>query len=255
MNKIIDRLKSIWNKIRSRCYARMFVFKKDVKSLLNDLDKPSSFYNDMILIRAGEFQRTGSRENIITGDSIIHIGESYFEKCGIKNLHCTAIAGDTTDFFISRIVKNILIFNPKRLAFHLSGNDFLAGKSVDHIFNNLYKIITVFKKSGIKNVGWIEPIPLADPKTSSCSSLRKKEDYINSVNFELIPELINRMHDVSEELNFDIIHIRESLQKSDGYISDRYRLPDAIHVNAGAYREVLVPKLKIWYIEKGANLL
>ncbi len=253
------QLKSYWNFLKLRLYRFLYVwnnrvadgiFNRGYVRTLSDI-KDRNFMA-AVAIRTWEATVKEDFENQITGNSIIHLGENLFENCGVQNLICTAIGGDTIDTLFARRNYNIFPYRSKRLCFHECGNDFLGGQDPDWIFDKFCAFIDSAGRKRVKDIGWVEIVPLGDPEKSSIKAIRENQHGIRELNFRIIPEFIER---VIRSGVCDVIRIRDRLQSVTGYIDEKYGLPDKIHVNKLAYAEVLVPAVREWFIAKGAHTI
>lgn len=177
-----------------------------------------TLYQTMVAVRAQEFD--GFKKNIVTGDSVAAAGEYWFEL--IDNTRCTAIPGDRTDSFLSRIDLNVLIYKPETVVMHLGGNDILAGVDMDIIVQNLETIIERLQKGGVKRIGWLEVLPLGE---QWITQNRRAADLCNIV---------------KTTVKVDYLETRRFLRGDNGYILPKY-YGDGIHVNALAYNDVFYP--------------
>ena len=96
----------------------------------------SGVYASMVALRIAEYD--GPRASIVSGDSVAAAGELWFEL--IDGTRCTAIPGDRTDAFLTRIQHTVLIYKPQTVVLHLGGNDILADVDLDTIVGNLASI-------------------------------------------------------------------------------------------------------------------
>lgn len=201
------------------------------------IEDQSKMFQGMVKVRKAEAEISTDVENVFDGDSIVHIGEPFLEGAGIKYSKCMAIGGDTVGTLLERIPINAGKLKPKRVVFHISGNNFLAGHSLGYILEKFQKVIDLYKQYGVKEIAWVETVPIS----SEFKEISKRiELFINSVKARGIVE---------------VIKIRENLSDSNGFIKYEYTLPDGIHVNDRAYREVIVPVVKEWFVKRGADLI
>lgn len=178
----------------------------------------SAAYQSMVILRAAEYD--GPHRNQVSGDSVAAGGESWFEL--IYDTRCTAIPGERTDSFFSRIDSTVLIYKPETVVLHLGGNDVLAGIDLDMILSNLAKIHTKLRENGVKRIGWLEILPLG----AQFAGAHKTAAELNQI--------------VKTQLAYDVLEIRAGLAGPDGFIAEKYA-GDGIHCNTLAYNDVFYP--------------
>ena len=80
------------------------------------------------------------------------MGSAYYKKIIKRDLDIkiinSSISGDTTIGGLSRIKKDLSLFNPNYILIELGGNDALRGYPIDSIKKNLSKTIELIKKNG-----------------------------------------------------------------------------------------------------------
>ncbi len=162
---------------------------------------------------------------VMLGDSITERGlwSELTSRCDIIN---RGISGDTTLGLLNRLGS----LNPSlEKAYLMIGvNDIFKGRSVNYIFNNYTKIITILKKKNIEPV--IESALYLG--TNMPNSYNKKIKKLNSL-------LIRYAH--KNRITF--IDLNSKLSPN-GYLSERYSL-DGVHLNAKGY--------SVWLREIGLN--
>lgn len=237
-------IQNIIYKIKSWWYSHSYVwFGKVHKPVI-----PPSF-DAFVIVRASEVFRSGPVDDIVTGDSIIHLGESMFET-GVPGSKVTAIGGDTTDTLLRRLQSNVSIFKPKKVLIHVGGNDFLQKASVGHVLENLKVIIGMLLSSGVKHVGWMEVLPLGNPINRPMSV----QDHLNPINSTKCPELYSRMSSLAQSglmPGLSVLGNRAALSDATGYIRKDYGAADLIHVTKKAYTDVFVPSAQHWFETTG----
>lgn len=178
----------------------------------------SGVYGAMVALRSAEYD--GPRAAIVSGDSVAAAGELWFEL--IDGTRCTAIPGDRTDAFLTRIQQTVLVYNPQTVVLHLGGNDILAGIDLDMTIGNLASIHKALRDGGVKRIGWIEILPLGE----QFAEANKTAAELNAI--------------VKKQLAYDVLEIRPKLQDARGFILPQYA-GDGIHCNALAYNDVFYP--------------
>lgn len=178
----------------------------------------SGVYASMVALRIAEYD--GPRASIVSGDSVAAAGELWFEL--IDGTRCTAIPGDRTDAFLTRIQHTVLIYKPQTVVLHLGGNDILADVDLDTIVGNLASIHKALRDGGVKRIGWIEILPLGE----QFAEANKTAAELNAI--------------VKKQLAYDVLEIRPKLQDARGFILPQY-YGDGIHCNALAYNDVFYP--------------
>ena len=211
-----------------------------------NLERPSTLFNAFIKLRKLEAIKLGRKSLIITGDSIVHFGEDEIER--VTGGTVTAIGGDTVDTLYQRLLDNVLIYRPETVVFHNGGNSFKAGKSVEHCFEKLELFIGGLKYAGVKNIAWVEIIPLGNTNRSNSIFSNPEKSLIHDINFRLAPQLKAKMKKIVE-----VIEVRQEMAGIDGYIKEKYMLPDCIHINELAYKEAFAPAIKNWRVKKGIS--
>ena len=188
-------------------------------------------------IRFFEAIKNGPNKIQITGDSIIHIGETWFKKL---NLAVSAIGGDTTDSLIRRLAVNIYSWFSQTLIIHDGGNNLLRGESVDKIIGDYKYLLPQLRQNGIINIAIIEVLPLGDPRTLSDSYDENYKSKIFEAN-KKIPELNEKL----AALDCTILKVYDKMiDKSTGYRKVEYVFTDGIHVIGKAYDEIYIPVVK-----------
>jgi len=185
--------------------------------------KPATFdgsgvYAAMVALRMAEYD--GPKAAIVSGDSVAAAGEPWFEL--IEDTRDTAIPGDRSDSFLTRIAQTVLIYKPQTVVLHIGGNDILAGVDIDLIIGNLASIHKALREGGVKRIAWIEILPLGE----QFAEANKTAAELNVI--------------VKTQLAFDVLEIRPKLQDSRGFILPQYA-GDGIHCNALAYNDVFYP--------------
>lgn len=248
-------LKMFWYKLRSRLYIYFYTRNHRIAEIIagdtntGGISSINEGFEKMVMIRTAEVLE-GPVENIADGDSIIHGGEPYIEaKIGIKSFRVKAIGGDNVDTNRARVKLNVLSCQPKRVALHLTGNDFLGSKTLEYVFLNFTELVKEHHKAGV-DLAWIETLPLGYPEKSIVEAIRKNADMVRRLNLEVIPEFI-RM--VEKSGLVEIIRVRHMLIKPDGFIREEYGAPDCIHVMPAAYEKVYTPVLRDWFLSQGAQ--
>ncbi len=178
----------------------------------------SAAYQSLVILRAAEYD--GPHRNQVSGDSVAAGGESWFEL--IYDTKCTAIPGERTDSFLSRIDSTVLIYKPEAVVLHLGGNDILAGIDLDMILSNLAKIHKNLRENGVKRIGWFEILPLG----AQFADAHKTAAELTQI--------------VKTQLAYDVLDIRSGLAGPDGFIAAKYA-GDGIHCNTLAYNDVFYP--------------
>lgn len=201
-------------------------------------EKQPKFFGSMILYRAKEIMSTGPFPSIVTGDSIIHFGESIIERNGAVKV--TAIGGDTTDSLLSRLHLNIVMARPEQVLIHIGGNDFLAGKSVEYVANNIKVIARALLDAGVRRVGWMEILPLGNPMLQPISNR------FEEIQFDKRPRLLQEMEKFKRK-GFEVVPWANRLSLIPGqWRNPKYESGDFIHVNAAAYNDVIAPLIWSW---------
>ncbi len=223
----------------------MFYLYKDIsmwekiKTFFTNLFRKKPKPSPLEVYREMEFYFKGPQNNIWSGDSVAFNADSFIENDASEPIVSTAIPGDNTETFLSRIDNNILKFKPKKVLIHLSGNDFLGGKDPDIILNNMKLIYKKLKDGGVEKIGWMETLPLGDFP----GVLAIRPDMIE-INLVKIPQFILKIKMLGL---FEVVEIRSFLKKDNGFIKDKYNVGDNVHCNALAYEEVWVPIIKGWF--------
>lgn len=190
-------------------------------------------YKSAVRLRSKEYD--GPKKIVITGDSVIFGGEDLWE--GVSpQIRCTAIPGDDSVNFEKRLLDTILIYEPEVVYFDIGGNDFIDAfmknklPSADTIFNNIMTCIHLMKKAGVKNIIWMEIVPLGP----ALALLNKQTQDFNL-----------RMRNFSMTSNlFDILPTRDVLAGPDGFIKPEFKSIDNIHPIRDAYTTSWVPQFK-----------
>lgn len=189
------------------------------------LKNKSKTFRSFVKIRELEAKSFPKGENVLDGDSIAHLGEHIYEVSSIENPRCYAIGGDTVGGLLDRIKINAGLAAPKKVAFHISGNNFISGHNEKYILSYLKKIVKEYKKFGVQEIYWITTVPLGKEHTGLNQKIKK---FVNKV---------------QKSKFVDTIDIRSSLENEEGFIKDEYRTFDGIHVNELAYIDVIIPIL------------
>ena len=228
-----------FRKLRSKISYWLYIKRRLVKDLFSPDKDLSPQFRSMVNLRMAEYLGVGKQDKIISGDSIIHGGEAYFES--IKGVHCTAIGGDTTRTLMDRLEKNLLIFKPRAVLLHIGGNDFLAGRTASEIYKDLMAIFKKMNKFGVKRIGWLEIIALGNPEKSTIPRVRDNPGWFERLNKTEIPKL-TRLVGPTHTIKY-----RHLMMGDDGWLAEQYRLPDSIHCNALCYANIYRPIAQQWF--------
>ncbi len=185
----------------------------------------------------------------LTGDSIIHLGEYYFE---MEGWYVSGIAGEEAWHLKTRLL-TVVNTKPDFVVIHIGANDIIAGRSIEQVFEEIKDIVLLLRKllPPETRIGWLEINPLGDPldnpliPDSVARELLSEQANINYKNY-----LLNRAIESWDGVEF--IPTRHYLVDQDGYIRPEYGLGDLKHVNEKAYIEVYIPVIRAWL--KGERL-
>ena len=185
------------------------------------------------------------RKYQVTGDSIIHLGEKFFEDEGIV---CSAIGGDRTDTLLDRLEKNVLPYFSTIIMIDIGGNDLLWGDEPDIVFKRIQRISDRLKQAGARRVGFYDILPLGNPDDTTEPLIKEHADLLRHVNFTQAP-VLNRLMQQSPKI--EVIPVRSLLEGADGWIKPEYSMSDKIHVLPKAYSDVYIPQTKL-YIQRSS---
>lgn len=179
----------------------------------------------------------------LAGDSIIHLGEEYFEA---EDWYPSGISGEETWHLKTRL-NTVVNGNPDFVIIHIGANDILAGRSPDEVFNDIKEIVKTLKNQLPEKtrIGWLEINPLGDPgdvlevPESSLTDILSAQTEKNQKLYILCKQ-VEGWHEV------EFIKTRPYLEDKDKFIFPKYGLGDMKHVNRKAYREVYVPVIRKW---------
>lgn len=213
--------------------AIYFSFFKARKWYNKDNNGYTPGYNAAVHLRSKEYD--GPKKIVITGDSVIFGGEDLWESIS-PIIRCTAIPGDDSVNFEKRLLDTVLIYEPEVIYFDIGGNDFIDAfmksktPNVDAIFNNILTSIYFMKKSGVKEIIWMEIVPLAP-----MHAILNKQ----TLDFNM------KMRNFSMTSNlFSVLPTRDVLAGQDGFIKPEFKSIDGIHPIRDAYTTSWVPQFK-----------
>lgn len=102
------------------------------------------------LLYGEDNNRIKRSEIVFAGDSLVHLflPDLMAKEFPGKSVTNRGIGGDMTETLLTRIDEDVLVLNPKTVVIEIGGNDFIQGKCLSLVQNNLLSII---KKIHSKN--------------------------------------------------------------------------------------------------------
>lgn len=95
------------------------------------------------LLYGEDNKRIKRSEIVFTGDSLVHffLPDLMAKEFPGKSVTNRGIGGDMTETLLTRIDEDVLVLNPKSVVIEIGGNDFIQGKCLSLVQNNLLSII------------------------------------------------------------------------------------------------------------------
>lgn len=215
------------------------LYKRNQWKYLVDNNKTPPLFKTMIEYRMLDAFANGQSNLVATGDSIVHSGEYLIENPSLnknRRIIDSGIGGDTLKTLHERVIKNVAIYRPQVVIIHCGGNDTLGGRPVELSLVDFKLMVSDLRRSGVTHIGYMEILPLGNPKDMPPRMQRKIDD----VNFVAAPKL-SKM--IQETGLVDFIPLRKYLQGEDGRIRPECDSGDHIHINSTGFTTGFLPAM------------